>query len=600
MKNVSRRTTGPKVDGNPAFLCAHMAASVTQRLQAHHGSLLSLVLFCFTCGGPLHAAAATGFLVVAPDRGFLGNQEIRAVFEQFKRSYAPASLIFVGRDYAGVQTPYSEYIHRALNELTQAGATDLVAIPFFLSEADPILLRVKASLPAYGRTRSISWTAPMADSYLIAQVILDRVAELSQDPAHERVIVVGFGATDTANERSMHRDLNKFIEYVSRYRSLRGTSTVVYYDRAVPDADAKNAAADAVLIRMAAKKGRTLVVLATLGPKFDHMMAFASSLKQKLQDIDVTFSHDELLPHPNVIRWLKKTANAYLPAAPAEIGVIIMPHGANHIWNDAVERVIAPLRSTYRIEMAYGMGDSDIIQDAVARLEARDVRRIVFVRMYALARHLKARTDYILGLTESPAPAGHGTAHDGRAAVPPPQVRSTAIFAAFGGYEESPDVPRILHDERILEMSRDPAQETVILVAHGEKTDDGNAAWLSVMQAHIERLKQDPHCVQLKAIRAATVREDWPELRERAVSDVRRTIQEASQQGRALVVADRLHGAGPYRSLFDGLEYTLNDNGLAHPLLTHWLETGIARTARHLTEPLLPAVQPKEPYDERH
>jgi hypothetical protein len=265
--------------------------------------------------------------------------------------------------------------------------------------------------------------------------------------------------------------------------------------------------------------------------------------------------------------------------------VVIMPHGANQLWNDAVDRVIAPLRSTYPIEMAYGMGDPRIIQDAVSRLEAQHIRRIIFVRLYALATHLQARTDYILGLAESPVLDNHGGGHHNRTA-PPHQIRSAALFASFGGYEESSDVSRILH-ERIVEISREPTKETVILVAHGEKTEEGNARWLATIQTHIDRLKQDPHCAQLRAIRAATVREDWPEQREKAVNDVRRMIQDASQHGRALVIANRLYGSGPYRTLFDGLEYTLNDKGLAHPVLTEWLETGIARTARLLAQPLV-------------
>ena len=563
---------------------------ITKRIgRAPLESLLRLVAFYFICGGPVHAAAGTGFLIVAPDRGFLGNQEIRAVFEDFKATYTAASLIFVGRDYAGVGSAYSEHVQRALGELQRAGATDLVAIPFFVSDADPVLKKVKASLSEYGHTGVVTWAHPMADSYLIGQVVLDRAMELSRDPEHEQMVVVGFGATDAANERAMHRDLNKLVDYLSRYQHFRESQAIVYYDRATPDAEERNAAADAVLTRMAAKKGRALAILAALGPKFDHVMALSSSLKRKFHEFDVAFSQEELLPHPNVLRWRKKTANAYLPATQAETGIVIMPHGANLIWNDAVERVIAPLRSTYHIEMAYGMGDPGIIQDAVSRLEDRHIRRIILVRMYALAGHLKERTDYILGLSDALAPDRHGGGHDSPP-TPPPQIRSAALFATFGGYEESPDISRILH-ERIVEISREPAKETVILIAHGEKTEEGNAMWLSIIQTHIDRLKQDTHCAQLKAIRAATVREDWPEQREKAVHDVRRMIQDAARHGRALVIANRLYGAGPYRTLFDGLDYTLNDKGLAHPMLTQWLETGIARMASVLAHPL-PAGDP--------
>lgn len=75
----------------------------------------------------------TGFLVVAPDRGFLGNQEIQAVFQEFKKSYTPASLAFIGRDYNGVGTEYSAYLSRAIEELRQAGTSEIVSIPLFLS-----------------------------------------------------------------------------------------------------------------------------------------------------------------------------------------------------------------------------------------------------------------------------------------------------------------------------------------------------------------------------------------------------------------------------------------------------------------------------------
>lgn len=223
-----------------------------------------------------------------------------------------------------------------------------------------------------------------------------------------------------------------------------------------------------------------------------------------------------------------------------------------------------------------------MIQDAVSRLEARNIPRIVFVRMYALTRHLKDRTDYLLGLIDAPVSSGHG-AHDGGRAIPP-QVRTAALFSTFGGYEESPEVTRILH-ERIMEISREPLQETVILIAHGEKTDEGNTAWLSVIDAHIERLKQDRHCAQLKSRRAGAVREDWLEQREKAVREIRALIQSASQNGRTLLIANRLYGSGPYKKMFEGLEYTLNENGLAHPILTQWLETGIANAVSILTQP---------------
>ena len=118
---------------------------------------------------PANAAAPSkiGFLVVAPDRGFLGNQEIRSLVDEFKKSYT-ASLALVGRDYTGLESEYAAYLTRAAQELKQDGITEIVAIPLFLSEADPLLKRVMPLLPAYtgglglicgadARSRSSPW-----------------------------------------------------------------------------------------------------------------------------------------------------------------------------------------------------------------------------------------------------------------------------------------------------------------------------------------------------------------------------------------------------------------------------------------------------------
>ena len=67
-------------------------------------------------------------------------------------------------------------------------------------------------------------------------------------------------------------------------------------------AEAKSASADAIMTQMAAKKGHTLAILATLGPRFDHMMALTTSLNRTFKDLDVMFAQDELVPHPNVLR----------------------------------------------------------------------------------------------------------------------------------------------------------------------------------------------------------------------------------------------------------------------------------------------------------
>src|SRR5262249_8695448 len=143
-------------------------------------------------------------------------------------------------DYTGVEGEYAAYLTRAAQELRQNGVTEIVAIPLFLSEADPLLKRVVPLVPAYAGGLPVRWAPAMAHDYLIGQIVLDRVAALSEHPEAERLILVGTGATDNANDKALKSDLEKFLAYVKRYKTFREAEAVVYYDREAEDADQKN------------------------------------------------------------------------------------------------------------------------------------------------------------------------------------------------------------------------------------------------------------------------------------------------------------------------------------------------------------------------
>ncbi len=526
----------------------------------------------------------TGFLVLAPDRGFLGNQEIKSLFEMFKRDYL-AALALVGSNYNGVESEYALYITDAIKTLKDAGASDIAVLPLFLSASDPVLKKVAPHLPAYAAGASVRWAAPLSESHFSAQILLDRVSEKSLNPEAEHVVVLGMGVMNEADEAALRADLEKLTAYVHRYRPFKSIEIGIYYHRRA-DAilkEKKNKAVDDLVIRSAAKKGELIVAPFFIGPKFDNRMSMMHWLSRKFKDYDLNFVDQEIVPHPNLLLWLKKTANVYLRPSPAQIGVVIMPHGATQPYNDVVERVIAPLKNQYRIEMAYGMGDPVLIQQAVSSLEAEGIRRIVFIRMYSISGQMKPLTDYILGLTNDP-PKSH---HEGDA--PPDQIRSAALFSSFGGYEEDPEIVQILH-ERIEEISRNPADETVILVAHGAGDDEANALWLERMEGHAARLR-DLAKPAFRAIKIATMREDWPKKREVAVIQLKAMIEAGNRDGRVLLVSNRLYGAGPYERFLEeaglkkGEHYEMNGQGFApHPVITRWLENGIAEAVRDFHE----------------
>jgi len=56
--------------------------------------LITLAALFLTVPAFSNNTLAPGFLVIAPDRGYQGNREIRDAFEEFKKGYH-ASLVFI-------------------------------------------------------------------------------------------------------------------------------------------------------------------------------------------------------------------------------------------------------------------------------------------------------------------------------------------------------------------------------------------------------------------------------------------------------------------------------------------------------------------------
>ncbi len=536
---------------------------------------ISLMIFTFMPQKAAAGMAKTGFMVVAADRGFLGNQEINAVLDEFRQTHI-ASLALIGRNRQGVEGDYADYIQRAVSELEKQGVKNIVAIPLFLSGADATFRQYRQQIASMKGRATIRWAPPMADSYLTAQILLDRVEALSTSPAQERLVVLGSGAVDEDSAQRIRDDLEELLREVTGRHHFSEVDVHVYYNRGAPDHEQKNESVDELIIRAAARRGRTLLVPFTIGAKFDQRMSMEGWLGRKFGEFDIALG-ESILPHPEVLTWLKQTANRYSHASKEQVGVLIMPHGSTQPYNDGLEKVIAPLRKRYRVEMAPGMGDPKILGQAVRKLEQEGVTRVIFVRMYALHEHMKARTDYILGLSKEPPTQIHGK--------PPSRIRTSILFKTFGGYEDDPLIAAILR-ERLLEISEHPEKETVILLAHGKMDDEDDQRWLEAINTNIERIRKGlPR--PFKAIKAMTLREDWPEKREQALAQIREEIEQGNRNGgRVLIISNRLYGSGPYHRLLEGAVFEMNGKGLApHPNMTRWLEKGIEQAVRAAVTP---------------
>lgn len=529
---------------------------------------------------PAETPKENAFLVISPDRGYRGNQEIETLFHEFSPPY-PARLLFVSlsEEY---DPAIREALDRAIEELKGAGARRLILLPLVLSKEDPHLKKIVRFIrPGQGRDRSgLEWIVapPMSEDGRIAQILEDRAMSLSKDPSQERLILVGYGATNEAEEADLRSSLAGLIREVESRLPFKEREIIVLYHPAASEERWKQAdlSAKTALQEIAAKKDlRNIVIPFHLGFKHTDSMQLNRGIESMVEGPSFHYNGVALFPHPNLIRWLRRTANRFQRPAPEEIGVVVMAHGAGHYYNQKILKAVSPLKEKYRVEVAFGMADTDTLQEAIESLESRGAKAIHVVRLYDTAASLQEATEYVLNLRGEP--AGHG--HAGAA---PERVRSGALFSTSGGLEDHPLISQVLL-ERVLEVSREPEKETVILLAHGAASDEKDLLWKKKMESRAQFIK-DKSGKAFKAIQVATLREDWPEKREKAVREIRKMIEEANQNGgKAIVISNRIVGAGPYQKYLKGLDYLFNGTGIApHPNLTRWIEQEIEKGAESL------------------
>jgi sirohydrochlorin ferrochelatase len=256
------------------------------------------------------------------------------------------------------------------------------------------------------------------------------------------------------------------------------------------------------------------------------------------------------------------------------VGVLVLAHGGTNRWDGMVRKAVREADLDLPTEVTLGMGmdaaEARLLQHAVNRLQRRGVSRIVVVPLLVSSHSEVFRQyEYLFGLrAEAEWPeAGKPLA------LQVPVVMGQAL-------DDSAVVADILL-ERARALSRQPQEETVIIVAHGPNTDADNERWLSAMRRVTETIQQKG---RFRAAVGLTMRDDAPKpIREQATARLREAVQAASRQGRALVVPLLLAQGGVERKipkLLAGLTYVYTGDALLpHERLVQWIAEQATRLA---------------------
>jgi sirohydrochlorin ferrochelatase len=280
----------------------------------------------------------------------------------------------------------------------------------------------------------------------------------------------------------------------------------------------------------------------------------------------------------------------------ARPGILLLAHGGSAVWNDNVNALAARVDKDRPVEVAFGMATRANIQTAVDKLVARGVTEIVAVPLFVSSHSsVLTSTQYLLGLrAEAPpelasfAKMSHGPAkgaapsHDHHAAADPGEgtrpVKVPVPIRMTGALDGHPIVAAILAD-RARAISKDPAREAIVLVAHGPVNDVENQQWLNNLGVLASGIRKD---ASYASIDWMTVKDDAPPaIRDAATAELRALVTKRSESGaRVLIVPVLLSYGGieqGIRKRLDGLDYVMATQAIMpDDRLAQWIEAQLA------------------------
>ncbi len=300
---------------------------------------------------------------------------------------------------------------------------------------------------------------------------------------------------------------------------------------------------------------------------------------------------------PEIAEQLRARVPLYANYSDAEIGLSMNMMGPNYAWYlsaDGVEgkqgvlillhgfrdgdplfkQEVEMFSGIFPTAMAPGMAMmmSDHIQLAIDDLEAVGAEQIVVVPILSTAKNSMMRQwEYIFGLREGAAYAD----------VKRIETKAQILMAAPPG--DDPLVAEMLIDHA-LEISENPAEEVVIIAAHGPSFADDNVLVLAELENIAKVMREDSDFTDVTGI---TLQDDAPpEIRDANIAKLRKMVEQATADGKTVLVVTNLIGTRSIQSKLrkdlKGLDYRFNKKGIAqHP---NFVEEWMSETIREQFE----------------
>ncbi|MGE4061845.1 MAG: sirohydrochlorin chelatase [Rhodospirillaceae bacterium] len=271
---------------------------------------------------------------------------------------------------------------------------------------------------------------------------------------------------------------------------------------------------------------------------------------------------------------------ALAPSAFATDGILLLAHGthgagghgaagheghaAPNPWNANVDAVAAALDKRHPTEVAFGMAEAPAIQAAITRLERRGVTRIAAVPLFVSSHSpIIGNTRYILGLADSLAQ------HTSLKSLPRAKMKARAAMS--GALDAHPFVSEILMD-RARQLTADPSETAIVLIAHGPNAEEENRLWLKEMAIHTAFLRDKG---RYAAVEHLTHRNDASaEIKAKAREEFRARVLQNGKTKKVVVVPLLMSAGGIEGQVKDdlaGLSFRFAEPLLPHPNIERWV-----------------------------
>ena len=245
------------------------------------------------------------------------------------------------------------------------------------------------------------------------------------------------------------------------------------------------------------------------------------------------------------------------------LGVLVVAHGSTAQWNANVEAAVTIIRQHTPSEAAYLMGaENRTPQAAYDELVAAGVHRIVIVPLLVSSSSSHYEQVRFIGRLRDEYPGSE-------------RMKLTQLHgpADVVGVTPALDAHRILADilsDRARALSRDPSNESLVIVAHGPNGAADADRWMGVIR---ELGVQIQARVPFQEVDGRLLRDDAPTpVKDQALAELRHAVASRAASGRVVVVP-LLLGSGrvldQVPNVLTGLDYlwdgrpVLPDNRIA-------------------------------------